>query len=107
MDVKVPHGDEWHKVYPDMAREAKNDHVSTSTSRTKMILETPPQAQSAIGTTPLIGLLTGGNSILKVLSSTALVSAAAAHPQPNQASIGTISHDLDEVIYVSPKRKTT
>ena len=98
MDVKVPHSLDWHRVYPDMAREIRTQRLDIEAHKSRQILETPSTAYR-----PTSGILTGGNSVIKapILSSNALLG------RPSPVETGTVSHDPDEVIYISPTRRTT
>ena len=113
MDVRVPHMDEWHKVYPEMAREIKSEKSSENASRTRTVLETPPLLPPSAprnNVQPPIGLLTGGNSVLKapVLSSAAMAARADTIPLSQTTSdTAVVNHDPNEIIYISPKKRTT
>ena len=110
MDVRVPHMDEWHKVYPDMAREIKSERTSESASRTRQVLETPPLIPPSLTRDqPPVGLLTGGNSVLKapVLSAAAFTARAENSPTPQASTSGTVTNDPDEIIYISPTKRSS
>ena len=96
MDVKVPHSPEWCRVYPDMAKEVRLQRNDQDAHRTKMVLETPPIPPQGPAS-----FLTGGNSVLKapVLSSVSLLAQGSSNPR-------TVTHDPDEVIYISPTRRS-
>ena len=96
MDVKVPHNNDWLKIHPQMARDIKLQRTDEDATRVRHVLETPPLYTP--GTPSSNNLLTGGNSVTKapVLSNSALMHAA------NKQVI----HDPDEVIYISPAKRT-
>lgn len=112
MDVKVPHAPEWHRVYPDMAREIRQERTSDSASRTRVALETPPLTAPSLGDRPASrGLLTGGNSVLKapILSTASLLTqleSTSAKTAPASSVQSPVVHDPEEIIYISPTRRT-
>ena len=104
MYVRVPHNPDWIKIHPKIAREVKAQKLDEDSNRTKRVLETPPSytptpaaTAAARSHSPQV-VLTGRNSVLKapILSNTTLIGAAER----------TIIHDPDEVIYISPVKRT-
>ena len=102
IDVKLPLADEWYRVTPDMARDFKKKHNLGENERIKRTLETPPVRAPRQGTSGTVNapilrqpVLSGANSV-----------PLAANGGP-QTQIRTVSHDPNEVIYISPKKRPT
>ena len=100
MDVKVPHNQDWYRVYPEMAKEIRAQRSDQDAHKTRMVLETPPMAQQSSPAS----FLTGGNSVLKapILSNTTLLGGRSNDDRRSS----TVTNDPDEVIYISPTKRT-
>ena len=106
VDVKVPHNKDWLRIHPEIARNAKLQWSDEDAMKISTVLETPPAFTPGVyrSNSPRdpSTFLTGGNSVLKapVLSSAALIGGV------SQAPERVVNHDPDEVIYISPKKRT-
>ena len=97
IDIKMPHLEEWLRVTPDMAKEYKSKQITPQANQARRLLETPPTTASR----PLSQLpATGANCTplpAPVLPGRVFTQRAGS-PQ-------TVTHDPNEVIYISPRKR--
>ena len=95
IDVKIPEREEWFRVYPAMARDLKIKTSNEEARRTKTVLEI---------SRPKGPPLTGGNAVLRA---PVLSTPAQNHTPSTSAVQPIIVHDPDEVIYITPSKRSS
>ena len=97
VDVKLPTDEEWYRVTPEMARDLKKKRAAGEHDRIRRTLENPGQ-QGRVSSLLRQPVLSGANSV-PILSQ-------GYNSQPSQSASRTVTHDPDEVIYISPVKRS-
>ena len=97
VDIKMPHLEEWMRITPEMAKEYKTKQTTPHANQARRILETPPTTAPRSSTQPPA---TGANCT--PLSAPILPGRVFSQ----RGGPPTVTHDPNEVIYISPRKRT-